>query len=225
MLQAVLSKYGVENFIGSHFQTYFYQELIFKKIFYIGYFIFFVSNRSRRPSSHSGRPCFNTFANTLVVYHLQKDSGKSGRKVNGTWLFWSIQRKISRSNGTSVKVVLLFRTGYSKQNFVVNFFKVIFDTSFRPSRSFFGKWNRPFPSSQKFRFQNEAKCETFVVKMSFICIIIKDHFHINGFALIASLCKWDFLELGNDILIRTNGKRDSGAKFSSPEFNLRTLVA
>ena len=32
-------------------------------------------------------------------------------------------------------------------------------------------------------FQNEAKCETFVVKMSFICIIIKNHFHINGFAL------------------------------------------
>ena len=47
--------------------------------------------------------------------------------------------------------------------------------------------NRPFPSSKKFRFQNEAKCETFVVKMSFICIIIKDHFHINGFALSLAL--------------------------------------
>ena len=31
--------------------------------------------------------------------------------------------------------------------------------------------NRPFPSSKKFHFQNEAKCETFVVEMSFICII------------------------------------------------------
>ena len=41
----------------------------------------------------------------------------------------------------------------------------------------------PFPSSKKSHFQNEAKCETFVVKMSFICIIIENHFHINGFAL------------------------------------------
>ena len=45
------------------------------------------------------------------------------------------------------------------------------------------KLNRPFPSSKNSHFQNEAKCETFVVKMSFICIIIKNHFHINGFAL------------------------------------------
>ena len=43
--------------------------------------------------------------------------------------------------------------------------------------------HRPFPSSKKSHFQNEAKCETFVVKMSFICIIIENHFHINGFAL------------------------------------------
>ena len=47
--------------------------------------------------------------------------------------------------------------------------------------------NRPFPSSKKFHFQNEAKCEIFVVKMSFICIIIKNHFHINGFALSLAL--------------------------------------
>ena len=45
------------------------------------------------------------------------------------------------------------------------------------------KTNRPFPSSKKFHFQNEAKCETFVVEMSFICIIIKTHFHNKGFAL------------------------------------------
>ena len=47
--------------------------------------------------------------------------------------------------------------------------------------------NRPFPSSKKSHSQNEAKCETFVVKMSFICIIIKNHFHINGFALSLAL--------------------------------------
>ena len=47
--------------------------------------------------------------------------------------------------------------------------------------------NRPFLSSKNSHFQNEAKCETFVVKMSFICIIIKNHFHINGFALSLAL--------------------------------------
>ena len=49
MLQAVLSKYGVENFIGSHFETYFYQDLIFKKFFKIAYFSFF---------------CFKSFSET-----------------------------------------------------------------------------------------------------------------------------------------------------------------
>ena len=49
------------------------------------------------------------------------------------------------------------------------------------------KLNRPFPSSKKSHLRNEAKCETFVVKISFICIIIKTHFHINGFALSLAL--------------------------------------
>ena len=40
-----------------------------------------------------------------------------------------------------------------------------------------------FRVPKNLHFQNEAKCETFVVKMSFICIIIENHFPINGFAL------------------------------------------
>ena len=47
--------------------------------------------------------------------------------------------------------------------------------------------NGPFPSSKKSYFQNESKCETFVVKMSFICMRIKTHFHINSFALSLAL--------------------------------------
>ena len=39
------------------------------------------------------------------------------------------------------KVVLFFRTEYSKQKFVFHFYKAIFDTSFRRSPSFSGKWN------------------------------------------------------------------------------------
>ena len=40
--------------------------------------------------------------------------------------------------------------------------------------------NRPLPSSKNPHFQNEAKCTTFLVKMSFICIRMKNHFHIKG---------------------------------------------
>ena len=43
--------------------------------------------------------------------------------------------------------------------------------------------NRPFPSSKKFHFENEAKCETFVVGMSFNYDANKTHFHNKGFAL------------------------------------------
>ena len=40
--------------------------------------------------------------------------------------------------------------------------------------------NGPLPSSKKPHFQNEAKCTTFLVK---ICMRVKNHLHINGWAL------------------------------------------
>ena len=43
--------------------------------------------------------------------------------------------------------------------------------------------NRLFPRSRNSHFKNWAKCETFAVQMSFICVRIKTYFHINGFAL------------------------------------------
>ena len=46
-----------------------------------------------------------------------------------------------------------------------------------------GGFNRPLPSSKNPHFQNEAKCTTFLVKMSFICRRMKNHFHIKGWAL------------------------------------------
>ena len=49
------------------------------------------------------------------------------------------------------------------------------------------KSSRPFPSSRNSHFQNEAECETFVVKMSSICMRIKNHFHSNSFALSLAL--------------------------------------
>ena len=43
--------------------------------------------------------------------------------------------------------------------------------------------NRPLPSSENPQFQNEAKCTNFHVKMSFICMRMKNHFHIKGWAV------------------------------------------
>ena len=43
------------------------------------------------------------------------------------------------------------------------------------------------PSSKNSHFPNKAKCKTFLVKMSFICMRVKTHFHINGFALSLAL--------------------------------------
>ena len=43
--------------------------------------------------------------------------------------------------------------------------------------------NRPLPSSKNAHFQSETKCTAFLVKMSFICMRMKNHFHIKGWAL------------------------------------------
>ena len=78
----------------------------------------------------------------VYMYHLQNVCRKSSWKVKftfGTWLFGSFQRKISRSNGTSEKVVLFSQSECSKWKFVLYFFIAIFDNSFRLSWPFFAK--------------------------------------------------------------------------------------
>ena len=42
--------------------------------------------------------------------------------------------------------------------------------------------NRPLQSSKNPHFQNEARCRTFLVKMSFICMRMKNDFHFKGSA-------------------------------------------
>ena len=76
---------------------------------------------------------------TLRLFTIyKKPLGKPG---NATRLFKSFQWKISGSNGTSEKVLLFFRTDYSKRKFVFCFFKDIFDTSSSPSRPSFCSCN------------------------------------------------------------------------------------
>ena len=46
----------------------------------------------------------------------------------------------------------------------------------------FMRVNRPLPSSKNPHFQNEARCPTFLVKMSFLCMWMKNDSHIKGWA-------------------------------------------
>ena len=65
-----------------------------------------------------------------------------------------------------------------------------------------GDANRPLPSSKNPHFQNEARCTTFLVKMRFICMRMKNDFRIKGWAPTIALKqrpkgtqKWPILNL------------------------------
>ena len=78
-------------------------------------------------------------------------------------------------------------------------------------------FNRPFPSSINSHFQNEAKCTTFLVKMSFICMRMKNHFHIKGGALNLVLIQ----RLGNGLLRRrekSRGRAQTRGSSNPPPF-------
>ena len=86
---------------------------------------------------------------------------------------------------------LIWYEEYKVYNFVNT--KFVFKTysihfTFKPYQPYDKKlFNRPFLSSQNPHFQKEAKCTTFLMKMSFICMRMKSHFHIKGWSLILVL--------------------------------------
>ena len=92
---------------------------------------------------------------------------------------------------------------------------------------FLGVVNRPFPSSRNSHFKKGAKCETFAVQMSFICVRIKSYFHIIGFALnlalkqrVGATRKWPIQYL---YLIKLREERKSAEELQSTIFIMDTV--
>ena len=88
--------------------------------------------------------------------------------------------------------------------------------------------NRPLPSSKNPHFQNEARCTTFVVKMSFICMRMKNDFHIKGWAPSLVLKqrsgenrKWPIVQ-GNPSTRATRNLRASSPIWASEASRART---
>ena len=71
--------------------------------------------------------------------------------------------------------------------------------------------NRPQPSSKNSSLFNKAKCKTFLVKMSFICRRIKNHFHVIGVTLSLALKQWLVAsKLGNGLRITDHQSHYNG---------------
>ena len=102
--------------------------------------------------------CFNFFLSVLIT--------KSARtcRCHGKWSFF----------GSSVFLVVKNPCDLRSQVRITNPF---LDSPPKNAA------NRPLPSSKNSHFQYEAKCTTFLVKMSFICTRMKNYFHIKGWAL------------------------------------------
>ena len=88
--------------------------------------------------------CFHLYSN-IHIWLNNIVNGDSCLPLKKSWwntTFWSFPQKISGIHGISEKVVLFFHTECWKRKFVFHFFnKAIFDTCFRLSRPFFGKWS------------------------------------------------------------------------------------
>ena len=92
----------------------------------------------------------------MVVYRLQKVFGKSGSKVNGTWLVLVVPAENVREQRNIWKgIVLFFRTEYSKPKFAFYFSKpsLIPVSSLRghfPESNWFAQMVNEIPGRSKF---------------------------------------------------------------------------
>ena len=76
---------------------------------------------------------------TLVVYHLHKDSGNFGWKINGTFISGPTKRKIAGINGLLEKVVLSDRLVRSNRSSSFHFHFFCFCTSSRLFATYFSR--------------------------------------------------------------------------------------
>ena len=72
----------------------------------------------------------------------------------------------------------------------------------------------------EFHFQHEAKCKTFPVKMSFICMTIKNHVHINSATSFPGRGENLGTRLINSVTLSLGLKQRLGANRRWPVFEL-----
>ena len=78
----------------------------------------------------------------------------------------------------------IFASSYHANELIVKLNSVLIQVRkwFMKNSSFNSVYfSRPFPSSKNYHFQNEARCENFLVKMSYICMKIKNSIYINSY--------------------------------------------
>ena len=118
---------------------------------------------------------FNRLAN-LAVTALSSIEGPAGYSPSPPHLHYDTKRPQRRREQWRQRNVQKSVTHVQ----IVTFLKFLLPS---PSSLLKLPNNKPLPSSKNPHFQNEAKFTAFLVKMSFICMRMKNHFHIKGCAL------------------------------------------
>ena len=96
--------------------------------------------------------------------------------INVEMTYWTILVKFRWNSRLKVRIFHVTPTQPTYLTFPREYF-------FSPSPMLRFEFHRSLPSSKSPHFQNEAKCTTVLMKTSFICIRIKNHFQIKGWAL------------------------------------------
>ena len=92
----------------------------------------------------------------------------------------SLQWRNMKGEKVTTKVAFIWKTN---PYLVIHSARLTFNVSYaNQNRWRLISWNAPFPSCLVSLFQSEAKCTTFRMKMSFIYMWMKTHFHMEGYA-------------------------------------------
>ena len=122
-----VAEISLQNFSAKTFKSSVWKKMVT----YVPLKIFFVNKLSTHPGKY-----------IMVIYHLEKRSRKILLKSKWKTTFWVlVPAENFREQRNIWKGSPVFSDGILQTEIRVPFLQTIFDTSFRPSRSFSNKWN------------------------------------------------------------------------------------